>query len=100
MSHPRRTVTVHSWDPYHGDLNNRFPRLGAPIKRLVPKEAWHSALLYQPAIYGNGLFADNRGPRPIDAALRMFGRNHIESNALSRRRHAFGQQAESFSRSI
>lgn len=43
-------VVAHSWDPYHGDPNNRFPRLGAPVKRVVAREDWFSPALYMPAL--------------------------------------------------
>lgn len=42
-------IVAHSFDPYHGDPNNRFPRLGAPVKRVVAREQWYSPLLFLPA---------------------------------------------------
>src|SRR5690348_14732545 len=47
-----------AWDPYHGDLNNRHPRLGQQQKRIGPKEQWTDFRLTQPATYNNGIFAD------------------------------------------
>ena len=71
-------VTAHAWDPFHGDLNNRHPRLGAPTKRVVPREQWTDFRHTQPAIYGNGIFADH-GTLPVletflDINRRRFGR--------------------------
>jgi len=60
-----RTITARSWDPFHGDLNNRFPRLGQEHTRVISREQWHDFRLTQPAIYNNGIFADIGGRRPI-----------------------------------
>lgn len=51
-----RTLTVHAWDPYHGDRNNRHPRLGSPVQRRVPADLWRTFHQTQPAIHNNGIF--------------------------------------------
>lgn len=51
-------MIVHAWDPYHGDLNHRFQNLGRLLPRRVPRPQWRTFASIQPAIYGNGIFAD------------------------------------------
>jgi len=51
-------MIVHVWDPYHGDPNHRFQRLGNLRPRHVPRSQWRTFASIQPALYGNGLFAD------------------------------------------
>jgi len=60
MTRKRRTASVvtYSWDPFHGDEHYRHPKLGAPIKRVIPLEQWKSPAQKCPAIYGNGIYAD------------------------------------------
>jgi len=73
-------IVAHSWDPYHGDPNNRYPRLSAPVKRVVAREAWTDFRLTQAAIYNNGIFADHS---KLDV-----------HNYLDQTRSAFGQEPE------
>ena len=43
-------VIAHAWDPFHGDPNNRHPRLGAPQQRIVPREQWTDFRHTHPAL--------------------------------------------------
>lgn len=52
-------MIVHAWDPYHGDPNHRFQNLGRLLPRRVPRPQWRTFASIQPALYGNGIFADN-----------------------------------------
>ena len=51
-------VTTRSWDPFHGDENDRYQRLGNIILRRVPRDQWSAFQLHSPALYGNGIFPD------------------------------------------
>jgi len=66
----RRTITVHAWDPYHGDRNNRHPRLGAPVPRRVPTDLWRTFSSIQPALHNNGIFGWTNHIDSVDAMTR------------------------------
>jgi len=79
-------VIAHAWDPFHGDSNNRHPRLGAPTKRVVPREQWTDFRHTQPAIFNNGIFADfERTPltTPEDRREKLFHRLFTSSRGTA-----------------
>lgn len=63
-------LTVHAWDPYHGDRNNRHPRLGAPVPRRVPADLWRTFTSIQPAIHNNGIYGWTNHLDSVDAMTR------------------------------
>jgi hypothetical protein len=73
----RPSIIAHAWDPYHGDRNNRHPRLGAPVPRRVPADLWRTFTSIQPAIHSNGVYADIDKRHPLDAR-RSFRGDSIE----------------------
>ncbi len=87
-------IVAHSWDPYHGDPNNRFPRLGAPQKRVVAREQWTDFRNTHFAMMNNGIFAWDNTVTPVDAALRKQDRRLPSMNPVERKRwrerHALG----------
>src|SRR5437899_7535817 len=78
-------IYVHAWDPYHGDRNNRHPRLGAPVPRRVPTDLWRTFPQIQPAMHNNGIFGWT-SQRAVDT---RFSDAPIE---LTQARRAFGQE--------
>lgn len=65
-----RILTVHAWDPYHGDRNNRHPRLGAPVPRRVSTDLWRTFTSIQPAIHNNGIYGWTNHLDTVDAMTR------------------------------
>lgn len=67
------TAVVHtySWEPFHGDIADRFQKLGRIAHRAIDRyrversargtlflRGWNAPSLTQPAMYGNGIFPD------------------------------------------
>ena len=89
------TVTTHSYDPCHGDLNNRYPRLGAPVKRVVSREQWHNFRHTQPASMNNGIFGYVNKQDATGMLIERDERHtQLVMDALREARLAFGQEPE------
>ena len=53
---PSRYLRVHSWDPFHGDLNHRHHQLEAVHTRQMLRAQFEDQCLTQPAMHNNGIF--------------------------------------------
>ena len=49
-----------SWDPFHGDIADRFQKLGQIAERVIPRENFDYYGLKSPALYHNGVFGGGR----------------------------------------
>lgn len=54
MSRAKDTIRISSWDPYHGDVNNRFPRLGALRRQRVDRLLFRASGLGRTALTSLG----------------------------------------------
>lgn len=92
-------VHTYSWDPFHGDIADRFQKLGQIVHRVVDRyrlersprgtcflSGWHAPSLTQPAMYGNGIFPDAECTA-VDVVL---------ASRLAYREHAARERLESF----